>query len=102
MTEHRDAVLDYDDLAALFRRERATIGATIARWMRDEGFPPPLPGQKPRLWSAVLVIAWITIDARRRRERAAQAGTPLAANDDVNPIIAADRARLEARYLGGG
>lgn len=86
------AVLTLADLAALFRRAPATIGARVRAWRRHDGFPPPLPGT--RLWSAEQVMTWIDADPAARRRLPAL----LAANDDTNPVVAADRARLEARY----
>jgi hypothetical protein len=89
-------VYTLDDLAEKFKRAPATIGPKVRAWRRESGFPDPLPGT--RLYPAHLVDAWIALPAAQKK----QARAPLAANDDTHPDIAADRARLEARYLGRG
>lgn len=83
------------DLALVFRR---TVETTSRHVGKLEGFPPPLPGRKPKLWSRAQVEAWL-----RDPQRAAT--HPLPANDagTLDPAFSpenvnAARARLAARY----
>ncbi|CAA0096042.1 Uncharacterised protein [Starkeya nomas] len=87
-----------DDLAEVFRRTAPTTARHVRKLAEDEGFPPPLPGRKPKLWSRHQVEAWL------RDPRRAQA-SPLPANDAgaIDPAfspenVAAARSRLAARY----
>lgn len=86
------------DLAALFRRSVATTSRHVARLQKQEGFPAPLPGRKPKLWSRHQVDAWL-----RDPQRAAPPVSPAANDAALDPAfapenVAAARARLEARY----
>lgn len=81
------------ELAAMLHR----TPANASRYLRKlEGFPPPLPGSKPKLWSRHQVEAWF-------RDPARAAASPLPANDARDPAfspenVAAGRARLAQRY----
>ncbi|WGD31308.1 hypothetical protein AncyloWKF20_05640 [Ancylobacter sp. WKF20] len=87
------------DLAELFRRSVATTSRHVARLQKQEAFPAPLPGRKPKLWSRHQVQAWL-----RDPQHAARSVSPAAANDAaLDPAfapenVAAARARLAARY----
>lgn len=88
--------LDLDDLGQIFRRSHATMRQRLKQWMADENFPVPLPGHKPKLWSAAQVKAWV--DAP---DHAARLGLTFGhARDGETPaeVVAAVRGRLEARY----
>ena len=96
-----ELALSLDDLAALFRRSRAAASRHVARLMSGHGFPQPLPGRKPRLWSRHQVELWLA-------GAGTSAGTGIpqrvpAEDPRLSPAaIAAGRARLEARVGGGG
>ncbi|MBS7553512.1 hypothetical protein KHC23_07610 [Ancylobacter dichloromethanicus] len=86
------------DLAAAFRRTVPTTSRHLRRLEDEQGFPPALPGRKPKLWSRAQVEAWL------RDPRHAPAGPSPAANDSaLDPAfspdaIAAASARLAGRY----
>lgn len=88
-----------DELAAAFRRSVPTTSRHVRRLEDEHGFPPPLPGRSPKLWSRAQVEAWL-----RDPRHAAANPLPPAANDAaLDPAfspdaIAAARARLAARY----
>lgn len=88
--------LSYQDLAVIFRRKPTHIGATISRWMREEHFPPPLPGT-PRLWSTAAVTAWI--DAADAGARKAAKDVGLVKPGEHRPdAVEAWRKKLEAKF----
>lgn len=95
-----ELVLSLDELAPIFRRSRAAVARHVARLMSGHGFPQPLPGRKPRLWSRHQVEQWLRLSGT-----SAGIGTPLpvpAEDPRLSPAaIAAGRSRLEARYGGG-
>lgn len=95
-----ELVLTLGEIATLFRRSRAAASRHVARLMSGHGFPQPLPGRKPRLWSRSQVELWLA-----RAGTSAGAGIPqrVPAEDPrlAPAAIAAGRARLEARYGGG-
>lgn len=81
------------ELAAMFHRTPETTSRHVRRL---EGFPPALPGAKPKLWSRHQVEAWF-------RDPANAAASPLPANDAGDPAfspenVAAAQARLAQRY----
>lgn len=90
-------VFDLQDLRRIFRRSSAhQMMQTLKRWIAREDFPAPLPGYKPKLWSAARVRAWIEApDAAARRALAMDRRY-----DDTPPAeaLARVRERLEARY----
>lgn len=85
------------DIAQAFHRSVPTASRHVRRLEAEQGFPSPLPGRKPRLWSRLQVEAWM-------RDPRQGAVPPLAANDAaLDPAfspenIAAHRSRLAARY----
>lgn len=87
-----------DDLAQAFRRSVPNTSRHVRKLEDEHGFPPPLPGRKPKLWSRPQVEAWL------RDPRFAAANPPAPANDAaLDPAfspenIAAARTRLTARY----
>lgn len=93
-----ELVLTLGEIAALFRRSKGAVSRHVARLMSEHGFPQPLPGRRPRLWSRRQVEQWL-----------AGAGTSTgipqqmpAEDPRLSPAaIAAGRARLESRYGGG-
>lgn len=95
-----ELVLTLGEIAALFRRSKGAASKHVARLMSGHGFPQPLPGRKPRLWSRQQVELWLA-----RAGTSAGTGSPQlvpAEDPRLTPAaIAAGRARLEARYGGG-
>jgi len=83
------------DLAQVFHRTAETTSRHVAKL---EGFPPPLPGRRPRLWSRAQVEAWLRDPqhAATHKLPANDAGAldPAFSPENVN----AARARLAARY----
>ena len=93
----RDLVLSLGELAEMFRRSPASIGAYLGRLMATEGFPPPLPGRKPRLWSRAQVEHWLALAGTPGLAR----GTKPAADPRLSAAaVEASRDRLAARYGG--
>lgn len=97
----RSLILGLGELASLFRRSRATVSRYVARLMSEHGFPQPLPGQKPRLWSRHQVELWLNDAAGTSAGIVTPQAVP-AEDPRLSPAaIAAGRARLEARYGAG-
>ena len=95
----RELTLSLDELAPMLRRSRAAVSRHIARLMAEHGFPQPLPGRRPRLWSRHQVEHWLHLVGTN------SAGThpPRVPAEDPRlapEAIAAGKARLEARYGG--
>jgi hypothetical protein len=101
VTTPLEPVLGYADLARIFRRSAGHAPVTIKAWMRHRGFPPPLPGTKPLLWSAARVQEWIDApDDAARLALAARTAADHVSGAVPDAVVAAARARLEARYQG--
>lgn len=82
-----------DEVAALLGCSLATLPAKWRRLNRDHGFPRPLPGRADA-WSRILVDEWIaTPEDERGRPRS---------QSRRDGAVAAQRAALEARYVGAG
>lgn len=96
----RDLVLTLDDLAPMLRRSRARASSYVARLMLEHGFPQPLPGRRPRLWSRPQVEQWLHQVGTASAGAAAPAFVPAEDPRLSLEAVAAGRRRLEARYGG--